>query len=90
QWVPLVTTPATFMGLVWVTRRYAPLARGSGIPQVIAAQANPNEATKSLISIRTVCAKAVLTIGAVLSGASVGREGPTVQLAAAVMGFTHR
>ena len=90
QWVPMITTPLTFMGLVWLTRRYAPLARGSGIPQVIAAQASPNDATGTLISIRTVVAKAVLTIGAVLGGASVGREGPTVQLAAAVMGFTHR
>lgn len=90
HWVPLVTTPLTFMLLVWITRRYAPLARGSGIPQVIAAQASPNDATRTLISIRTVAAKAVLTIGAVFGGASVGREGPTVQLAAAVMGFTHR
>ncbi|EIZ79341.1 voltage gated chloride channel family protein [Novosphingobium sp. Rr 2-17] len=90
HWLPLATTPLMFMALVWITRRYAPLARGSGIPQVIAAQANPNDATKTLISIRTVAAKAVLTIGAVLGGASVGREGPTVQLAAAVMGFTHR
>ncbi len=90
HWLPLVTTPLTFMGLVWLTRRYAPFARGSGIPQVIAAQSNPNDATGTLISIRTVAAKAVLTIGAVLGGASVGREGPTVQLAAAVMGFTHR
>jgi len=90
HWMPLVTTPLTFMLLVWITRRYAPLARGSGIPQVIAAQASPNDATRTLISIRTVAAKAVLTIGAVLGGASVGREGPTVQLAAAVMGFTHR
>ncbi len=90
HWLPLATTPLTFMGLVWITRRYAPLARGSGIPQVIAAQANPNLATRTLISIRTVAAKAVLTIGAVLAGASVGREGPTVQLAAAVMGLTHR
>ena len=90
HWMPLVTTPLTFMGLGWLTRRYAPLARGSGIPQVIAAQANPNDATGTLISIRTVAAKAVLTIGAVLGGASVGREGPTVQWAAAVMGFTHR
>ncbi|KQU61616.1 chloride channel protein [Sphingomonas sp. Leaf339] len=90
HWLPLITTPLTFMALVWVARRYAPLARGSGIPQVIAAQASPNEAAKTLISIRTVVAKAVLTIGAVLGGASVGREGPTVQLAAAVMGFTHR
>lgn len=90
HWLPLASTPLTFMGLVWFTRRYVPLARGSGIPQVIAAQAGPNEATNTLISIRTVAAKAVLTIGAVLGGASVGREGPTVQLAAAVMGFTHR
>lgn len=89
-WLPLITTPVTFVALVWTTRRYAPLARGSGIPQVIAAQADPNGATGTLISIRTVAAKAVLTIGAVLGGASVGREGPTVQLAAAVMGFTHR
>ncbi len=90
HWLPLASTPLTFMALVWITRRYAPLARGSGIPQVIAAQASPNDATRTLISIRTVTAKAALTIGAVLGGASVGREGPTVQLAAAVMGVTHR
>ncbi|WP_413061564.1 chloride channel protein [Sphingomonas carotinifaciens] len=90
RWLPLATTPLAFMALVWVTRRYAPLARGSGIPQVIAAQADPNGATSTLISIRTVAAKAALTIGAVFSGASVGREGPTVQLAAAIMGLTHR
>lgn len=90
HWLPLLVTPLVFMGLVWLTRRYAPLARGSGIPQVIAARENPDAATHSLISIRTVAAKAVLTLGAVLGGASVGREGPTVQLAAAVMGLSHR
>ncbi len=90
HWLPLLTTPLGFMALVWLTRRYAPFARGSGIPQVIAAQADPDAATHSLISPGTVGAKAVLTIGAVLSGASVGREGPTVQIAAAVMGLTHR
>ncbi|KQM81850.1 chloride channel protein [Sphingomonas sp. Leaf23] len=89
-WWPLLTTPLTFMLLVALTRRHAPLARGSGIPQVIAAQADPGRATATLISVRTVVAKAALTIGAVLGGASVGREGPTVQLAAAVMGVTHR
>lgn len=90
RWLPLLTTPLTFMALVWLTRRHAPLARGSGIPQVIAAQADPDGATATLISIRTVAAKTVLTVGAVLGGGSVGREGPTVQLAAAVMGLTHR
>jgi H+/Cl- antiporter ClcA len=90
KWLPLLTTPVAFVALVWITRRVAPMARGSGIPQVIAAGADPDAATRSLISVRTVAAKAVLTLGAVLGGASVGREGPTVQLAAAVMGVSHR
>ncbi len=90
RWLPLLTTPLAFILLVWLTRRFAPLARGSGIPQVIAAREDPEEATVALISVRTAVAKIVLTLGAVLNGASVGREGPTVQLAAAVMGLTHR
>lgn len=90
RWAPLVATPVIFVGLVWLTRRFAPLARGSGIPQVIAATADPAAATQSLISPRTVVAKAALTLGAVLGGASVGREGPTVQIAGAVMGLSHR
>ncbi|HTG37347.1 chloride channel protein [Sphingomonas sp.] len=89
-WLPLVLTPPAFMALAWVTRRFFPFARGSGIPQVIAARDDPDAATRTLISVRTVVAKAALTIGAVLTGASVGREGPTVQLAAAVMGVSHR
>ncbi|WP_239017869.1 chloride channel protein [Sphingomonas aracearum] len=90
HWLPLLTTPLIFVALVRITRRVAPLARGSGIPQVIAAQADPEAATHSLISPRTVIAKAFLTVGAVGAGASVGREGPTVQLAAAIMGVAHR
>ncbi len=90
HWAPLVVTPLLFAGLVWFTRRFAPLARGSGIPQVMAAQADPEQATGGLVSLRTVIAKAGLTLAAVLGGASVGREGPTVQIAAAIMGVTHR
>lgn len=90
RYAPLLTTPLLFAALVWVTRRTVPLARGSGIPQVIAAQADPEGATRSLVSMRTVIGKAVLTLMAVLGGASVGREGPTVQIAAAIMGLSHR
>ena len=89
-WLPLLTTPLGFMALVWVTRRYVPLARGSGIPQVMAARADAEAATGNLIAVKTVTAKAFLTMGAILCGASVGREGPTVQLAAAIMGLSHR
>lgn len=90
HWWPLVTTPLGFVVLVWLTRLYVPMARGSGIPQVIAARNDPAGAMRTLISTPTVVGKALLTWAALLCGASVGREGPTVQLAAAVMGGSHR
>jgi H+/Cl- antiporter ClcA len=90
HWLPLVTTPLGFMALVWLTRRFVPLARGSGIPQVMAAQTDPTAAMGGLIAVKTVLGKVVLTMAAILCGASVGREGPTVQIAAAVMGVSHR
>ncbi|MBB3692424.1 chloride channel protein [Sphingomonas sp. BK580] len=90
RYAPLLTTPLLFAALVWVTRRWVPLARGSGIPQVIVAQQDPERATGSLVSIRTVAGKTLLTLAALLGGASTGREGPTVQIAAAVMGLSHR
>jgi H+/Cl- antiporter ClcA len=89
-WLPLLMTPAGFVALVWMTRRFAPAARGSGIPQIIAARNDPEAATASLASLRTSGFKAVLTAGALMIGASVGREGPTVQLGAAAMAFMHR
>ncbi|MBW6529128.1 chloride channel protein [Sphingomonas sp. RRHST34] len=90
RYAPLLTTPLLFAVLVWLTRRWVPLARGSGIPQVIVAQQDPERATGSLVSIRTVAGKTLLTLAALLGGASTGREGPTVQIAAAVMGLSHR
>ncbi len=90
RWLPLLITPAGFALLAWLTRRVAPLARGSGIPQVMAARARADLGTTGLIAVRTVAWKTGLTLAAVLCGASVGREGPTVQIAAAVTNFAHR
>ncbi|QUT08027.1 chloride channel protein [Sphingobium phenoxybenzoativorans] len=89
-WAPLVASPLGFAGIVWLTRQLAPAAAGSGIPQVMAASRDPDHGLDRLISARTVIVKFVLTIAAVLFGASVGREGPTVQLSAAIMGYAHR
>ena len=90
RYAPLLLTPLGFAAIVAITNRYAPNARGSGIPQVIAAKSDPELALSTLISVPTVAMKAVLTFGSLLVGASTGREGPTVQLAASVMALWHR
>ena len=89
-WAPLALTPLSFAAIAWMTRRFAPEAAGSGIPQVIAAAGNPRLALGRLISLKTAIFKGVFTIAALLSGASVGREGPTVQISAAILGWYTR
>lgn len=78
-YAPLVLTPLAFGLMTWTTRRYAPAARGSGIPQVLAAAADMDNSVKSgLISLKTAVFKIAATILALAVGASTGREGPTV------------
>jgi len=89
-WLPLLLTPAGYAAIAWATRRFAPEAGGSGIPQIIAAKADPERATGALASARTAILKVALTASGLACGASVGREGPTVQVGATVMAYAHR
>jgi H+/Cl- antiporter ClcA len=91
-WVPLIWTPLSAAAIVYLTRRYAPGAAGSGIPQVMAAQ-DPSVtiAERGLfVSLRLALAKMVLTAWGLLGGLSLGREGPSVQIAAGVMHSVRR
>ncbi|WP_314261751.1 chloride channel protein [Cardiobacterium hominis] len=83
---PWFILPPGMALLAWFTRHHAPYVAGSGIPQVIAALGLPYGANKErLIAWPQTLWKIPLTFLAMLIGASVGREGPSVQVGAAVM-----
>jgi H+/Cl- antiporter ClcA len=86
-WAPLLWTPIATAGIVWVTNRFFPGAAGSGIPQVMAAQDDAvSRSQRSLfISLKLSVAKMFLAAWGLLAGLSLGREGPSVQIAAGVM-----
>ncbi len=92
EWAPLVWTPAWTAGLAWLTRRYYPGATGSGIPQVMAALSPSTVAEEraGLVSLPLSIAKTVLTAGGLLGGLAIGREGPSVQIAAGIMQHARR
>src|SRR6201989_428394 len=86
RYASFVITPLGFALSVFLTIRYFPNSQGSGIPQAIAArQLTDQEARGRLVSMQIAIGKVLLTVLGLLCGASVGREGPTVQVGASIM-----
>jgi H+/Cl- antiporter ClcA len=87
-------TPLAFF-VSWVlVQRFAPAARGSGIPQVMASIELSNPAnyrrTGYLLSLRVVFIKVLSSVALLLGGGVIGREGPTIQLSAAIFRAINR
>lgn len=82
----LCGVPFAFASATALVVKLAPAARGSGIPQVMGAitecGAPGGLKTLSLVSLRTAFVKILSSCVGVFAGASIGREGPTVQLSA--------
>jgi H+/Cl- antiporter ClcA len=90
-WLTLLLCPVGLAGIVFLTRTVFPGAQGSGIPQAIAAMSmeNPTD-VDTVLSVRIAVGKFLLTLAGFAAGASIGKEGPTVQIGCAVMNICGR
>ncbi len=91
-WATLLWTPALTALVVWALRAWAPGATGSGVPQVMASlePAVPRSERSRFVSVKLSVAKVLGVSGGVLAGLSIGRQGPSVQVAAGVMHHARR
>ncbi len=72
----VVCVPAGLLIVAWITNRFAPEAKGHGVPEVITAVARHDGVIRPRIAIVKILVSG-LTIG---TGGSAGREGPIVQI----------
>jgi H+/Cl- antiporter ClcA len=87
RWPTVFLLPLGFAGAAWLTQRFSPESAGSGIPQVIAAaeQRWRGRWGGQRVTLKTAAWKVALTSGLLVCGASIGREGPTVQVVAGIV-----
>ncbi|MBN8668120.1 MAG: chloride channel protein [Chitinophagales bacterium] len=94
SWSFFLITPVCFFLAWWLVKRFAPFARGSGIPQVMASvdiisPANLNKVNK-LLSLRVILIKIASSLVMVFGGGAIGREGPTIQIAGSIFRLVNK
>lgn len=90
--ISYVVTPLAFLTAWWLVYRFAPEAGGSGIPQVMAAidpqsQSKGSQFNDRLLATKTAVIKVLSSLVCLAGGGAIGREGPTLQVSAAVFHF---
>jgi H+/Cl- antiporter ClcA len=95
SWLAFVITPLLTVLALLLTRRWFTGSEGSGIPQVIAAlhaqrQAEEDTLMRRLFGLRVIVGKMLVSLLGLLGGLTIGREGPTVHIGAAIMAEVRR
>ncbi len=88
EWLIFIVTPVCFVTAWWIVKKFAMYAKGSGIPQVMAAVefANPkyDHRVDRLLSIKVMIVKITSSLLMIVGGGAIGREGPTIQIAGCI------
>lgn len=88
SWLFFIITPLCFLISLWVVKKFAAYAGGSGIPQVSAAieLTSPKQHYKvnKLLNLRLLVVKVISSLVMVFGGGVIGREGPTIQISATI------
>lgn len=88
QWMIFIMAPVCFFLAWYLVKRFAPKARGSGIPQVMAAieLSTPKYQflVSRLLSLKIIIIKIFSSLLMVVGGGAIGREGPTIQIAGSI------
>lgn len=92
-WV-FILAPIFFFLSYYTVKRFAKYSNGSGIPQIMASLSLPEKKsrilTKHLLSVRIIIVKIISSFFMSLGGGVIGREGPTIQVAAAILYIVNR
>ncbi len=88
SWLLFGLSPVCFLVAWWLVTRFSPYARGSGIPQVMAAiqisSPKTNAIIDKLLSFRVIVIKVISSLFMAIGGGIIGREGPTIQISASI------
>jgi H+/Cl- antiporter ClcA len=93
RWI-FLTAPFSFLLSWWLVVRFAPLAGGSGIPQLMAAvevaTEKKNDRSWRFLNLRIILVKIASSVAMVFGGGAIGREGPTLQIAGSIYRTVHQ
>lgn len=93
RWI-FLSAPLSFLISWFLVMRFAPLAGGSGIPQLMAAievaTDKKRDASWRFLNLRIILVKIISSLAMVVGGGAVGREGPTLQIAGSIYRTVHK